>query len=49
MTGMGRLKIQLSGPADRTDNYSAAVRGAGGDPRPGYCPAPDLSCHGLVL
>ena len=49
MTGMGRLKIQLSGPADRTDNYSAAVRGAGGDPRPGYCPAPDLRCDGLVL
>ena len=46
---MGRLKIQPSGPADRTDNYSAAGRGAGGDPRPGYCPAPDLTCAGLLL
>lgn len=31
------------------DNYCAAVRGAGGKPLAGYCPAPDLSCAGLVL
>lgn len=46
---MGRIKIQVSGEPGRTDNYSAAIRGAGGDPIPGYCPAPDLSCAGLVL
>lgn len=46
---MGKPKIQLSLGPGRTDNYSAAVRSAGGDPRPGYCPAPDLSCGGLVL
>lgn len=46
---MGRIRIQVSGEAGRTDNYSAAIRGAGGDPASGYCPAPDLSCAGLVL
>lgn len=46
---MGRIKIQVSGEAGRTDNYSAAIRGAGGDPVPGCCPVPDLSCAGLVL
>lgn len=46
---MGRIRIQVSGELGRTDNYSAAIRGAGGDPVPGYCPAPDLSCAGLVL
>ena len=31
------------------DNYCAAVRGAGGEPQAGCCPAPDLRCDGLVL
>ena len=31
------------------DNYCAAVRGAGGEPLAGCCPAPDLRCDGLVL
>lgn len=31
------------------DNYCAAVREAGGEPLARYCPAPDLSCGGLVL
>lgn len=46
---MGRIRIQVSGELGRTDNYSAAIRSAGGDPASGYCPAPDLSCAGLVL
>lgn len=46
---MGRIRIQVSGEPGRTDNYSAAIRSAGGDPASGYCPAPDLSCAGLVL
>lgn len=46
---MGRIRIQVSGERGRTDNYSAAIRSAGGDPASGYCPAPDLSCAGLVL
>lgn len=46
---MGRIRIQVSGGPGRTDNYSAAIRSAGGDPASGYCPAPDLSCAGLVL
>ncbi len=31
------------------DNYIAAVRAGGGDFLPGYCPAPDLECDGLIL
>lgn len=31
------------------DNYCAAVRSAGGEPKAGYCPPPDLSCAGLLL
>jgi len=31
------------------DNYCAAIRGAGGEPVAGYCPAPDLYCAGLLL
>lgn len=46
---MGRIRIQVSGEPGRTDNYSAAIRSAGGDPASGYCPAPDLNCAGLVL
>jgi len=46
---MNRLTVQVSGGLDRADNYSAAIRSAGGEPLAGYCPAPDLSCAGLVL
>lgn len=31
------------------DNYCAAVRGAGGEPKAGYCPLPDPACAGLLL
>lgn len=43
------MKIQIS--VDRGDkgNYTAAIEGAGGQALAGYCPAPDLSCGGLVL
>lgn len=47
MTGGGVPRIQLS--ASEEGNYIDAVRGAGGEPVPGYCPAPDLSCDGLLL
>ena len=42
-------RIQISGPAGRMDRYSQAVERAGGVPVPGYAPAPDPSCAGLVL
>ena len=41
--------IQLSGADGRMERYCQALRAAGADPRPGYAPAPDLSCRGLVL
>ena len=41
--------IQVSGPPGRMDNYCAAIRGAGGEPAAGYCPAPDPRCDGLLL
>ena len=47
MTGKGVPRIQLSVPEE--GNYIDAVRSAGGEPVPGYCPAPDLSCDGLLL
>lgn len=31
------------------DNYCAAVREAGGEPKADYCPRPDLTCAGLLL
>ena len=46
---MDKLSIQVSGEAGHTDNYCAALRGAGGEPLAGCCPAPDLSCGGLLL
>lgn len=49
MTAMTRLTVQVSGQVGHTDNYCAAIRGAGGEPVAGYCPTPDLSCAGLVL
>ncbi len=44
-----RPRVQLSGAEGHLDNYIAAVRAAGGDFLPGYCPAPDLECDGLLL
>ena len=41
--------IQISGVSGRMDNYCAAIREAGGEPRPGYAPAYDPNCVGLVL
>lgn len=46
---MDRIKIQVSGGPDGAENYSAAIRSAGGEPVSGCCPAPDLNCAGLVL
>lgn len=46
---MNKLTIQVSGERGHTDNYCAAIRGAGGEPVAGYCPAPDLRCDGLLL
>lgn len=43
------LTIQLSGSQGKTDRYEQALRSLGATPRPGYCPAPDLSCDGLIL
>ena len=45
----GPVYLQISGAEGRIDNYCAAVRGAGGEPQAGCCPAPDLRCDGLVL
>lgn len=42
-------RIQISGIAQKTHNYEAAVRHAGGLPFAGYAPEPDLSCEGLIL
>lgn len=42
-------RIQISGAAGTMSRYLAAVRSAGGLPFEGYAPAPDLSCHGLLL
>jgi len=46
---MNKLTIQVSGEPGHLDNYCAAIRGAGGEPVAGYCPAPDLTCAGLLL
>lgn len=45
----GELRIQVSGGPGSNENYCAALRASGAVPVPGYCPAPDLSCAGLVL
>lgn len=42
-------RLQISGEAERMVNYCAAIRAVGGEPLPGYCPPPDLTCAGLVL
>lgn len=49
MTGKNVPKIQISAPEEGAGNYIDAIRSAGGEPVPGYCPAPDLSCDGLLL
>lgn len=42
-------RIQLSTGTESCENYRAAILAAGGEPLDGYCPAPDLSCDGLLL
>lgn len=42
-------RIQISGSAKGAPNYEKAVLRTGGIPVTGYCPAPDLSCDGLLL
>lgn len=49
MTASTLPRIQLSAPERGAEHYLAAVRGAGGEPVSGFCPAPDLSCAGLIL
>lgn len=49
MTRSDVPKLQLSVERGGADYYAAAVRGAGGEPIVGCCPAPDLNCGGLVL
>ena len=49
MSGANIPRLQVSVPAEGADNYTAALERAGGTPAAGYCPAPDLSCAGLVL
>lgn len=41
--------IQISGPTGQMERYIQAVQRAGGVPVPGYAPAPDPRCLGLVL
>lgn len=48
-SAVDRIKIQLSCQAGYADNYCAALWEAGSEPAAGCCPAPDLSCGGLVL
>ena len=43
------LKIQLSGSPEKPEAYEQAVTRLGAVPLSGYCPAPDLSCDGLIL
>ena len=49
MTAAETVRLQVSGEAGRMENYCAALRAVGGQPLAAYCPAPDLSCGGLVL
>lgn len=49
MTRNQPVHIQLSGSAGKLANYSRALEALGACPRGDYAPAPDLSCHGLVL
>ena len=42
-------RVQLSGERGGMDNYIAALTAVGVQPVPGCCPAPDLTCEGLLL
>lgn len=46
---MDRPRILVSTSDGRWINYKQAILGAGGIPVGGYCPAPALSCDGLLL
>ena len=46
---VSRPRILISGAPGAMTNYENAVRLAGGVPFSAYCPAPDLSCQGLLL
>lgn len=46
------LRIQLSGspkPPDGPGYYEEALKALGATPQWGHCPAPDLTCDGLIL
>ena len=43
------IRLQLSGSLGKTANYDRAFSQLGALPLSGYCPTPDLSCHGLIL
>lgn len=49
MSAPTSLTIQLSGSQGKTGRYEQALESLGARPRAGYCPAPDLSCDGLIL
>lgn len=49
MTALYKPRIQLSAGTESCENYRAAILAAGGEPLDRYCPAPDLSCDGLLL
>lgn len=42
-------RILFSASQSGWEHYENAIRAAGGEPIGGYCPAPDLSCDGLLL
>lgn len=44
-----QIHIQLSGQPEGMDNYCRALQALGCRCRPGYAPAPDGGCAGLVL
>lgn len=46
---MSAPRIQVSGDPGEMGNYLAALAHAGGEGAADYCPAPDLSCAGLLL
>ena len=49
MSSAAPLTVQLSGSQGKTGRYEDALRSLGAVPLPGYCPAPDLTCDGLIL
>lgn len=46
---MDKPRVLVSASPGQWTNYRQAVLGAGGLPTGGYCPAPDLTCQGLLL